>query len=64
MDLLILLTRSSKMENRLAALCVLRNISFHQLNRPRLLGSGMFIIFINAVNIRNIIAYVGHSLSW
>jgi len=40
------------MENRLAALCVLRNISFHQLNRPRLLGSGMFITFTNAVHIR------------
>jgi len=52
------------MENRLAALCVLRNISFHQLNRPRLLGSGMFIILINAVHIRNITDYVGHSLSW
>ncbi|PNF30286.1 hypothetical protein B7P43_G15292 [Cryptotermes secundus] len=43
LDLLIMLTASSKTAIKMAALCVLRNISFHQLNRPRLLGSGDFL---------------------
>ncbi|XP_021941770.1 rotatin isoform X2 [Zootermopsis nevadensis] len=42
-DLLISLAASSKVANKMAALYVLRNISFHHLNRPRLLGSGEFL---------------------
>lgn len=43
MEIVIALTGSSKENNRMEAIMVLRNLAFYPQNRPRLLSSGMFV---------------------
>lgn len=42
LDLIMMLTSSTKSSNKKEALMVLRNIAFYQPNRPRLLNSGKY----------------------
>ncbi|KAJ8948143.1 hypothetical protein NQ318_009230 [Aromia moschata] len=43
LELVMTLTSSTRAQNRLAAMLVLRNLAFYQPNRPRLLSSGDFL---------------------
>ncbi|XP_056634769.1 rotatin-like isoform X1 [Diorhabda sublineata] len=43
LELILTLTNSSKMKNKLMALLVLRNLAFYQPNKARLLGSAEFL---------------------
>nr|CAD7446423.1 unnamed protein product [Timema bartmani] len=42
-DLIMMMTKSKRRGTKLLSLSVLRNITFHQFNRPRLLSSGEFL---------------------